>query len=108
MRPTRTRDAGREVTGTTAKRPSRQNTTMIAANFKTSVSLALHALLGRLGPERGHRVSVQEAMREMLIDYFKKYGETPPADLTETDDDPAPTARSVPARRSGRPALVKK
>jgi hypothetical protein len=78
---------------------------MIAANFRTPVSLALHALLGRLGPVRGHRVSVQEAMREMLIDYFKKYDEIPPADLTETDDDPAPDARAASARRSGRPVL---
>jgi hypothetical protein len=78
---------------------------MIAGNFKIPVSLKLHALVARLGVERGHRVSVQDALREMLIDYFRKYSETPPADLTDTDDDPTPDARAASARRSGRPLL---
>jgi hypothetical protein len=109
MRSTPTRDAGKEVTGAKSKkRPSRENTTMIAGNFKIAVSLKLHALVARLGVERGHRVSVQDALREMLIDYFRKHGETPPADLTDTDGNPEPAAPAVPARRSGRLAAVPK
>ena len=76
---------------------------MIAANFtKTPVSLALKALVGRLGVDRGHRVSVQDALKEMLIDYFTKHGEAPPAELTETGE-PAPAPPAAPIRKTAGP-----
>jgi hypothetical protein len=83
-----------EITVRVPKRPSRENTTMIAANFPTPVSLALKALVARLGVERGRRVSVQDGLAEALLDYFVKHGETPPPDLVATASITGPASRA--------------
>jgi hypothetical protein len=68
---------------TTTKRPCREDTSMIAANFKTPVSLAWRSLLARLSEDRGRRVTGQDGLAEAILDLFTKYRQKPPTELVE-------------------------
>jgi hypothetical protein len=68
------------------RQPSRAKTVMIAGHFEADVSFAMHELCGKLTRQRGERFTVQQALAEALIDWFKKNGAVPPEGLTRTHD----------------------
>jgi hypothetical protein len=105
MRPTRTNRAAKEVTRGTKKRPCREDTVMVAAYFKTPVSLAWRALVATLSLERGRRVSGQEALAEAMLDYFIKHDQTPPAELIAAVK-PASPISAGPTPKARKSALV--
>jgi len=63
------------------KRPCREDTMTVSAYVKTSAGLALRELVGRLGVEKGHRFTTQQAVCEALVDFFIKHGAKPPPEL---------------------------
>ena len=63
------------------RQPSRDKTVMIAGHFDADVSFAVHELCGKLTRQKGHRVTVQQALAESLSDWFTKHGATPPEGL---------------------------
>lgn len=106
MRPTQKHDSTSELTA--ADKPAcRENTSMIAAYFRTPVLLGWRALVAQLSIERGSRVTGQHALAEAIADYFQKHGVEPPKELMETvkNADP-PSRRGGPARKSRNQALV--
>jgi len=65
----------------TNKPPCRQGKANVSAYVPARAALLLKELVAHLGVERGHPVTTQQAVCEMLIDFFQKYDVTPPAEL---------------------------
>jgi len=80
---------------------------MVSAYIKTPAGWAFRELLIRLAAQQNRRVTMQQAVCESLVDFFRKYGEEPPAELVAAAG-PAAAAppRSQPARISSAAAAL--
>jgi hypothetical protein len=91
--------AKRSAGGTsTARRTDRQGKQIIAGHFDIDTAFAVKELLGRMGRQTGHRVTVQDVLGMGLALMFRRYHMEPPAELKSPpscrrskSDEPSPS-----------------